>query len=266
MTLNPRKLLWKVSNAIREVCLQNPRYYFKKLHFVTGADSSHFRSSLNFIESVRDHEPTASLTYWDLGLSESEVAVIRIKFPSVDIRKFEFSCYPSHMNIKINAGSYAWKPVIIALTADQLQELSQQNRLLVWADAGNIVLRRLARLRGLVGSLGLYTPESPGKLKTWTHPQTLRILQVEQHLESMQMCNAALVAFDLSTEQAKETLGQWVEYAYEKECIAPEGSSLGNHRYDQAILSCIVARGNFIPGSALMSPEGVGVAVQQDVE
>lgn len=264
--LNPRKLFWKLSKALNELYLQNPQYWLKKLHFVTGADSSHFQSSLNFLESVRDHEPTSSVTYWDLGLSETEVSDIRKKFPEADLRKFEFSLYPSHMNIQNNAGWYAWKPVVVALAADQLQELGESNRLLVWADAGDIVLRRLTRLRGLVGRLGLYTPKSPGKLKTWTHPQTLRILEVDQHLWNTQNCNAALVAFDLSAEKTKEILGQWVSYAYQKECIAPKGSSRRDHRQDQAILSCIVAKGNFIPDSAFMHAESIGVAVHQDVE
>ena len=138
--------------------------------------------------------------------------------------------------------------------------------MVIWVDAGDVVTRRLTRLRGLISRFGMYTPKSPGKLLTWTHPRTLEILQIEQPLESRQNCNAALVAFDLSSRLATDLLKDWQMYAHREDCIAPQGHSALNHRWDQSILSCLVAKRNLIPSAFLLAVEAVGVKIHQDVE
>jgi len=255
-----------MTKALGRILRRDPWYWLRKIHFVTGADSSHFQSSLNLLESIRTSERFATVTFWDFGLLENEIRTLRTSFPRVNLKRFDFSKYPEFMNIRKNAGNYAWKPVAIHQTAQELSECGDENRLLVWADAGNLILQRLTRLRGLVGLFGVYTPKSPGKLKTWTHPQTLKILQIEERLQTSPNCNAALVAIDLTSHHARELLDDWRLYAFREECIAPKGHSLLNHRYDQAILSCLVVKRNLIPSSSLLAVEELGVKIHQDVE
>ena len=50
-------------------------YLFNKPEFilVTGADSSHYKSLLNFLTSVSHFEPNCKVVVYDLGFSDSEI-------------------------------------------------------------------------------------------------------------------------------------------------------------------------------------------------
>src|SRR5664280_549762 len=65
----------------------------RPIQIVTGADKSHYLSLMNLLESVREHEPEARVNVWDLGLLQTQLQEIGVRFPKYRIKKFPFSEY-----------------------------------------------------------------------------------------------------------------------------------------------------------------------------
>ena len=82
------------------------------LTIVTAADSSHFKSALQLINSILNYEPQSKIIFYDLGLQEDEKKVLldfKIKY-----KTFNFDSYPNFYRLEQkDAGAYAWKPAII---------------------------------------------------------------------------------------------------------------------------------------------------------
>jgi hypothetical protein len=203
------------------------------LILVTGSDSSHAKSLFQFLASISKHEPNLKTIVFDLGLSESDREKIRGNFPAAELRLFDYSKYPAYFNIKINAGEYAWKPVIIC---DVLNEFKSR---VCWMDAGNKLTSRLTWIRKITGAIGIYSPQSNGTIADWTHPKTLEFLKASPLLLDRPNLNGACIAANYRHPQVRELINQWKACALTKECIAPAGSSRQNHRQDQAVLSVL---------------------------
>jgi hypothetical protein len=140
------------------------------------------------------------------------------------------------MDIRKDAGAYAWKPLAIA------NSLGRSARLIVWLDAGDLLTGHLKSLRKFVLSLGFYSPYSSGNIGDWTHPGTLSFLGVSPQILGGPNCNGAVIAFDLKNVAAKTLLQTWARHALEVDCIAPKGANLQNHRFDQAVLSVLAEK------------------------
>lgn len=205
-----------------------------RLIIVTGADSSHYKSLRQFLSSVLTHEPQTYVVVFDLGLTEIEQQSIKNDFPKIDFRVFDYSKYPEYFNIKINAGEYAWKPIIIH------QILNEFKCCVCWMDAGNIIQEPLLWIRAITAKIGVYSSHSAGRISDWTHPKTLDFLNASKNLLRKKNLNGACVALCYQNSTAKKVADKWKECALTKICIAPEGSNRSNHRQDQAALSVII--------------------------
>ena len=214
------------------------RYLFvrpvKDFIIITGADSSHFKSLKQFLKSVFQYEKTSSIIVFDLGLEERERKELQRIFPTIQMRIFDYSQYPDFFYIKINAGEYAWKPIIIS---DILQEFQSA---VCWMDAGNVLTSSLTMIRKIINSIGIYSPRSLGTIRAWTHPKTLEFMRVSDELLNRRNVNGACVAVNFRVDKAMAIANRWRECALTKECIAPEGSNRANHRQDQAVLSVLI--------------------------
>ena len=231
------------------------------IQIVTGADRSHYRSLMNLLKSVREHEPEARVNVWDLGLLETQLQEIAVRFPKYRIKKFPFDEYPSYFDIRVAAGEYAWKPVIIC------GEAAITDRIVVWLDAGNIVTSRLTWVRRLTDSMGLFSPYSSGTISQWTHPGTLAALGVREELLSRRNLAACLIAVDPLSDRAMVLLKRWEECALCRDCIAPVGSDRNNHRQDQAVFTVLSYQEDLAPSGFLGElTEPLGVRTHQDVE
>jgi hypothetical protein len=200
------------------------------LTIVTGASSNHFRCLLNLVRSIRHFKPRALVIVYDLGLNETERGTLNAV---VHLRKFDFSVHPSWIDIRVQYGQYAWKPIILS---DALDECGGA---VLWLDAGNLVLNSLDRVQREIERNGVITPTSPGRIKDWTHPDTLRFLNVPESHFGRRNRNGAIIGFDRHCKWALDFAHRWKECALIKECIAPEGSNRKNHRQDQAVLSAL---------------------------
>lgn len=224
---------------------------------VTGADSSHFNSLLQLLASLRRYEPTSDIVVYDLGLTEAERCLLRAMYPLVDCRVFDYRRWPAYVNIKVNAGEYAWKPIIIADLMDECR-----GRLL-WLDAGCAITQPLYRIRNVLARVGLYTPHSCATVGAMTHPSTLAYMSANEEMLARRQVAGTVVAVDHGVPEARQLIRRWKELALVKECIAPTGSDRSNHRQDQAVLSVLVYQSSF----ADRMPTGyLGFKTHQDID
>jgi len=233
----------------------------RSIQIVTGADKSHYLSLVSMLESVSEHEPDARVNVWDLGLRETQLQEIGTRFPKYRIKKFPFSKYPSYFDIKVAAGEYAWKPVIV------YSESAITDDLVVWLDAGDILTSRLTWVRRLTHSMGLFSPYSGGTVSQWTHPGTLAALSVRDQLLSRRNLMACIIAVDPLNDRAMDLLRRWEKCALSRECIAPMGSDRSNHRQDQAVYTVLSYQMDMAPpGFFREFTAPLGIKIHQDVE
>ncbi len=227
------------------------------LVIVTGADSTHRKSLYQFLSSLFLHEPSITMVIFDLGLVEAERQHLKNSFPSADLRRFDYTQYPDYFNIKINAGEYSWKPVILN---DVLNEFKG---CVCWMDAGNLVTKPLFWLRRITNVLGMYSPRSSGLISDWTHPKTLEFLNASNRLLYKPNLSGHCVAVNYRDPKARKLVERWKECALTKDCIAPEGSSRKNHRQDQAVLSVIAHQSGI---AKTMPTRSYGFKSHQDID
>ena len=205
----------------------------KQIVLVTGADQSHSKSLLQFIASVASFEPQSLLIVYNLGFSMEIRKQCEKIHGNIDVKDFDFSKYPSFVNIRVEAGSYAWKPIIIN------DVMNQYNLPLCWMDAGNVIIEPLRSIRILLHERGFYSPASSGCIRDWTHPKTLAYFKVKKDLLRKRNLNGACIAINPDFDSIRTMINRWRECSLIKECIAPEGSNKLNHRQDQAVLSVL---------------------------
>jgi len=237
------------------------RYHLKrpKLTLVTAADETHARSLEQFLKSAQKNHQKDKMVIIDLGLSDESVQRLqKIDLPS-DIRRFNYSKYPAWFDVSVNAGEYAWKPIIIN---DIVQE---QGGVVSWMDAGNMILGKLWRLQAHALKYGLFSQGSSGDLARWTHPATLSYFNKDiEWAKGKRNINGACIAVYSEHPTAKSIVPEWARLATIREAIAPIGSNRQNHRQDQALLSVLLNLSGRIPNS--YSQKSLNFATHKDVE
>jgi hypothetical protein len=231
----------------------------KDFIIVTAADSSHHKSLKNLLSSIVLHEKHAKVIIFDLGLTKSELMEIKRKFKKMEIRKFNFSKYPSYLDIKVNAGEYAWKPVIIS------NILNEFKCSVIWMDAGNIILSPLRTIKKILNFTGFYVPYSRLKISDTTHYKTLKFLKVSKDILYKQNVCAACIAVNYKFNSIEKIISKWKKCALIKKCIAPKGSSRKNHRQDQAVLGVLAHQADII-NPLLINMYYFGFKIQQDID
>lgn len=252
----PRRFILKLYNLADKLKFSLKIKPKGDLTIVSGADSSHFKSLVQFIKSALRYEQYSNLVIYDLGLSKEESDFIKNNFPEVNLRIFDYSKYPSYFNIRTDAGKFAWKPVIIS---DVLYEFKCSA---IWLDAGCLITQPLYHVRDVIKKHGFYSPISGGSIKEWTHPKTVEYLNVEHNLLNKRNLTGGVVAVNFKCSEALELIEKWKEYASIKECTAPEGSSRKNHRH-QSIMAVLAYRFGFPPK---IPQRCIGVKIHQDID
>jgi hypothetical protein len=224
--LRPIEYRWKTL-LLSAVPLRDP------FVMVTGADRTHFKSLANLLRSVAGWEPDLRCIVYDLGLTPSQQKELAAEFPSREVRRFDYSQYPAYFDIRVGAGQYAWKPVILS------EVFREVKGCVAWFDAGNLLTEPLTLMRKLVQWKGFYSPFAKGTVADWTHPATLEYLNVEPAIRRKQNLAGCCVAVNHRSPEAGKFVERWRECALVKGCIAPAGSSRANHRQDMSILGIL---------------------------
>jgi len=235
--------------------------YNKNIRFITGADSSHFKSLLQLCNSITTNQPESFITVYDLGLETKEIQKISETKNITEIIKFNYSDYPEFVNIKSeNFGSYAWKPMIIE------KELNKKNNdFILWMDAGNVIFNKLTLLKIYLSFKGFYSPHSSDNIFKRTHPDTLNLLNVSNKLYKKRNLNAAVIGVNPSNNSVVKMLRNWIEFSKNKNIIGPDGSSKKNHRFDQAVLTINFYQSN-LTNLFCKSYKFFGIKIHQDID
>jgi hypothetical protein len=233
---------------------------------VTAASSNHFGALRYMLESLR--AARARVECYDLGLTAPELRALP-RWPGLFYHKFDYAAHPPHLNVEVNAGEYAWKPVIVSEVVERVRQSATPDDVL-WSDAGSYfhALEPIAaRVRS---SQGLWVRASSGTMRQWTHPLMFERLHADPlAYADLPNADATLVGFATGHPTAAvrervyhDIVVPWRKGAMEKECIAPAGSSRRNHRQDQALLSYLVHKARF--GFAADTRQAIGVRCKCD--
>jgi hypothetical protein len=228
---------------------------------VTAASSNHAGPLRFLLESLRRLD--ARVECYDLGLTDDEVGALP-RWRGLSLRRFNYDAYPPHLDVAVNAGEYAWKPVIVAEVVDRVRQASPPEDVL-WADAGSY-FHALAPIASRIRtSRGMWIRRSSGTMRQWTHPGMLDYLGVEmRQFGEKPNADATLIGFATGHPDAavrervyREVIAPWQACALTKDCIAPPGSSRRNHRQDQAVLSFLVHHAGYAMAADAQSAIGV---------
>ena len=211
---------------------------------MTAASSNHAGPLRYLLASLRRLE--ARVDCYDLGLTADQVRALP-RWDGLAYHAFNYAAYPPHMNISLNAGAYAWKPVIVAEVVDRIRASGAPEDVL-WSDAGSY-FEALDPIAERIGAgRGLWLRRSSGTMRQWTHPLMLEFLRADPaRVAERPNADATLVGFatghpsaDVRDRVYRDVIAPWKACALAKDCIAPPGSSRKNHRQDQAALSYLV--------------------------
>lgn len=218
---------------------------------VSGASDNHSKSLIQFIQSVINHNDTnIILVIYDLGLNKENKNKINLLHKKenikIIIKTFDYSKYPDYFNIKVNAGEYAWKPVIIKECFDTICNL-YNNNIILWMDAGNMITGSIKKIEILIKNNNIYSPITSGGIlknrhtdldKGWVHQKTYDLIG-NNIRKNYNMRAGGTIGFNCNNNWVVELLSQFSEYACNKDIIAPEGSNRLNHRQDLSILTIL---------------------------
>lgn len=224
---------------------------------VSGSDYTHFKSLIQFIKSVQYYESGSQTVIYDLGLTKEQHGIIRRNYPFVTLRVFDYTKHPWYFNIKIEAGRFAWKPVIISNILHEFRSPT------IWFDAGCKLTQPLYRIRDIINENGFYSPIAlPGVIKDWTHPQFIEFLNASDEIINKPSFNGAMIAINYNHAGAMKLVEKWTNCALEEKCWAPYDSSKKNHRW-QTIMSILAYQ---LGLQGRMSYKCLGFLVQQDID
>jgi hypothetical protein len=216
---------------------------------VTAASSNHFGALVQMLESLR--RLSARVECYDIGLTPAEARALP-RWDGATHRTFDYAVHPPHMRVTVNAGEYAWKPVIIADVIDRVRAQAEARDVL-WADAGCFFHAIDPIARRIADTAGLWVRPSAGTMREWTHPGMFEYLRADPvEFGDLRNADATLVGFAVGSAPPerreavyRDIVAPWKECALVKECIAPHGSSRRNHRQDQAVLYYLVHRAGY---------------------
>jgi len=210
------------------------------LMIVTGADSTHQKSLRQFLYNVRKFEPNICVIAYDLGMDADFILKLKKEFETIVFETFDYSLYPSYFNIKVNAGEYAWKPIIVS---DVYHKYKQS---VCWMDAGNLIEAPLTKIKKVLQWNGFFSPFSDGTVFDYTHPDSLKKTPNSFRYLKLPNLNGACVSFSHYSSVAIHVLETWREAALDKAFFAPDGSNRTNHRQDQSIITLLAYQNNLV--------------------
>ena len=210
------------------------------MHLVTGASNNHYKTLINMILSFMKYhknDPNYVIVVYNLGIEEllwERLINLFGRYSNFVVEVFNYGLYPDYVNININAGEYALKPIVIYDVCNKYKDIT------LWMDAGNIIINRLDNINELIKKDNIYSGYSVGNIKQWTHEKTIEYMGgfYNGYDLTISSCrNGACIGFNYNTDYVKTFVEEYRNYALIKECIAPEGSSRENHRQDQSVFS-----------------------------
>jgi len=205
---------------------------------VTAADHRYARTLAQLLLSIERHNddelPRAVIV--DLGLSARDRDRLARRFPWCGIERFAFDAHPAHVR---RLEMCAWKPIAIDDT------LRSGGGLVLWLDSATVVRERLDPIFDRIARDGILTLAGQSPISRWCHDATRQFMGASLTDANARCRSAGILGIDGSRADVRELVAEWRRLALIPECIDPPGATRANHRYDQAILGLLLARGPF---------------------
>jgi len=215
--------------------------YNKKFTIVTASDDRFFDSLTQLLENLKKYSLLDKVHLYDLGMKSTQLKRLKENYSNVKVSKFDFTLYPNFISLRgedRTLGGYAWKPNIIN------EVISQRGNLVLWMDSANLIDIRFKLILIVLTNKGFFSPISTGKLKNFTHPRTVKILNISENILKKQNLTGGLVGFNAESQMANKLLQEWVKFSNVKNIILPEKLQDHLHRHDQSILSFLYYKNN----------------------
>jgi hypothetical protein len=208
-----------------------------KVIFVTGCNSHYFKCWMNLYNSIISHIKTPIIYFYDLGINLEEVLKLK-SLPCIHYEFFDFDKYPEWVNVKNNAGQWAWKAQCIIDVMNKYLIDIEHNQYLLWCDSRNRIDNSLTNILSFLDKNGIYTNATDGTIRKWTVDGTINYLNGQKYVNNA-MKNAALPCFNINIQWVREFISDFSKYSLVRECIFPTGSNRLNHRQDQSVLTIL---------------------------
>lgn len=205
------------------------------INFLTASDENFYIPLMNLLKSLKKYYPESEVKIYNLGLNTFQIENINESFKNAIVLDFDFSKYPEFVSKRDEygkLGSYAWKSSII-------EENKNSDTLVLWMDSANLLEHNLNLLKLYLLEFGFYSPYSNGKIREWTHPDTLNFLDCSENLYSKRNLTGGIVGLNPKSEFGTNLISKWHKLCMISDCISPIGSSRENHRQDQSVLSVL---------------------------
>ena len=219
-----------------------------KITIVTGANQYYFKSLCQLLDNIYNILCNYNIVVYvyDLGLdSESSNNLLSIinnynknnnKITFINII-FDYSKYPEFYNINEKKGEYAWKSACIWESYNKID-----SGILMWCDSANLFTSSsIEHLLTIIKKQGIYSPSSKHTVKQWTHGKCLEYFNIQDTnlILYLQQRSGGMICFDIDNMNTHSIIKDFYELSKIKDCIAPKGSNILNHRQDQSLFTIL---------------------------
>jgi hypothetical protein len=208
----------------------------RRLTVVTAANQPYWRCLFQFLRSAerRGEAGRRRFVVYDLGLTSETAALLEGRFSWCEFRRFPFEQYPPH--VAVEAGCYAWKPMIVESLLD---ELGGQ---VLWLDSATVLRQSLDAVAARLERDGCYTLKGQAALAERCDPLTLEAMAVEPELRLFPERVGGVVGLDAGHSGARKLAKCWHKHALIERHIQPRVPKLRHHKEDQALLTILLHR------------------------
>ena len=201
---------------------------------VTAADSEYFRSLENLAGSMLYWGPEYRLVVYNLGMTRNQLDAILTWSNLLDLRWAEGipTIYPGH--VRRNLKNYAWKPIIINETVHEFTSI-------FWLDSGSTFVGRIEPIEFILHRHGVWLGQGQDNpMYHLSHTGTYEWFGRDKETFGWRPHFAgSMEGFMFPSRYIDTIVLPMAECALNESCIAPPGSNLKNHRYDQTVLSIL---------------------------
>ena len=225
------------NETIRAILQQRRnQHQWNEMVIVTAATNPYFDGLRNLVASARFWAPNHAVVIYNLrGLNQPNETAEVLSWSNVIAMEWWDKGIPSHYPRHVHNGKqYAWKPLII-------QETLKQYGMIFWLDAGSTLTGPITPVIDIVKRNGLFVVKGQDtSMQAKSHPETYRWfgLDKETFQGTQQPHFSGNTQAYLAPSRFVESIVECnAVCAWNESCIAPPGSTLRNHRYDQTSLS-----------------------------
>ncbi|KAL7575206.1 hypothetical protein ACA910_018693 [Epithemia clementina (nom. ined.)] len=204
-----------------------------KIVFVTGATKKFFPGLKNLVASIRYWAPNNSVVVYNLGGLDQYAGEIQGWKNVIAMEWFDEGIpkeYPPH----VHAGKkYAWKPIAI-------EQALKKYGMIFWLDAGSTLTAPVEPIENIVKRNGIFLVHGQDvDMKRKSHNATYKWYGIDKDTfpNNRPHFGGGTQASLYPSRFVEPIIERNAACARDENCIAPKGSTLGNHRYDQTSIS-----------------------------